>query len=157
MRNKYVKQFFTLTEQNLSEHPISSNDLFSHTDSSASGSAIPVEFKTMFKQRFVRFVGFFLLLIAGILYVLHTHHFKVTPAPQVVKQNRTQSSKIPPRPSPQLVSIIPGYRVAAVRQRLQEISLRKADLVFLDPEEEEGATSTMAVMDKVLVIPKTFG
>lgn len=155
MSDKYVKQFFELTEHNISEVQTSANESFSDVDSldlSESHNTHVAESNNVIKQCLLRFIGLLLLPIVGLTYILHAHAPKVTPMPQTVKQN-TSVPKAPPR----LVSVIPGFRVAAIRQTLHEVSLRKADLVFLDSEDENGPMTSMPVMDKVLFIPKTFG
>lgn len=58
--------------------------------------------------------------------------------------------------SPRLLSVIPNLHLAATRQRLLPIELRRSHLALLATEiDQEDATSPL--MDKVLVVPKVFG
>lgn len=75
-----------------------------------------------------------------------------------IKQPRISTAKsiVKTEPLPRLKSEIPPYTLAAAKQRLHVIFLRKADQVAFNTSYER-LNDSFVVMDKVVVIPKIIG
>lgn len=56
-----------------------------------------------------------------------------------------------------LLSSIPGFRVGARHQFLQQVYLKKLDVAMLDSADFDNITLQKLAIDKVLVVPKSFG
>ncbi len=149
MNKEYIKRFFMLTEQNILGSQLSANDEFD----------VPlVESTYLHKRRsnairvglISTFVG-----IAASIWVNFFHPSYTTTAH--LKQPEKSVSPAAIKPVVQAYSKIPYYRDGANQQTLHQISLRKAsEDINLDDEAENVAVVT-PVVDKVIVVPKSFG
>jgi len=200
MNDKYIKQFFVLTEQNI----MGTHALLSESQLTTN---------RWHQWRWLCLLTFLVLSTAGIRCFLHYHHspiVSVVPAvsqlshaplnsslaifkndiknvvvANEVKQSRTEFQlgidldcfanarkdgslidfikmaklelKKNQENTPNRISTIPNLRVAATRQLLHDVMLRKADLALIHENNEAELISSMPVMDKVLVVPKSFG
>ncbi|MDP3560870.1 MAG: hypothetical protein Q8R83_01660 [Legionellaceae bacterium] len=152
MHNKYIKQFFALTEQNILGNHESANESFIQSDKKESSKA--VQLLRSYRLRFM-----ILLIAPATALLFHTPHSNIPPKPVEIKLS--QPVLVAPKITHpvKLTSTIPGFRVAAIHQFLQNVPLRIADasLSFDQLDENQQTASTEPLMDKVLVIPKSFG
>lgn len=141
MGNKYIEKFFLLTEQNIiadAEGNVEDRQYFNPYDNSK-------------LRKYTIYVLVFLLF--GLIYLLF-HSFKSNN--HTPKQNDKRIFAV--AEAPVLSSFIPGFRVAARRQVLQQVYLKKTDvLAFNSVEIENDYRHEAKVTDKVLVVPKYFG
>ncbi len=145
--DKRIKQFFQLTENNIvGMHQDNRIDIIEQT------------MKPIKSRTFLRLVLVVLLIGSGVIYTLYPNGFIPTQA--VAERN----DSIIPKPAinqeqspladiePTLQSKIPALYVAAIRQELQSIPLRKSDLAVVN-EMDPAPDLSLVVLDKVIVIP----
>ncbi|WP_165475030.1 SPOR domain-containing protein [Legionella yabuuchiae] len=93
----------------------------------------------------------------GLAFTLKPSESGLNPSSQVVVEleKPTKDSLIASKTDdePFFMSSIPSYDLAAVRQFLQPIELRRAELV-VNNEDDDSLNDSLVVMDKVVVVPK---
>lgn len=156
MNKKYIKQFFSLTEQNLLGHQISANDSFDDTMKQASNVS-QEKIKTypvLTRMQYIS-IGLLALLSSGLFTLVKSHKQASRPSINSPGSYHTQNIALETQ---QFSSFIPSYRDGSKRRYMQPISLRRTDTVFVNEESAENRYVAIEPMvDKVIVTPKTFG
>lgn len=147
--NKYLEQFFMLTEKNIE------GDHNYYLKKEINKYNLALHSKPNKKKLVNRLVICMLFVTSGIglSFFLgklpHKLSLNALPLPSA------QVNKVLAQKS----SYIPGFREFAKRQILMNISLKKVELALLDEDElvEKQLDSKMLLMDKVIFVPKLFG
>lgn len=132
--NRRTKQFFQFTEQNIT-------GIDAGIDDSLGNSLI---------KHHVYLIGIVLacLIAQGMAYIFTSEKTQTTTIQRTKSIVKTEHDR-------RLKSEIPSFNVAATRQTLESIILRKADQVAFNSSFER--LESLVVMDKVVVIPKVLG
>ena len=133
-----VQQFYQLTEGRIAKINRQMVDFFSYKPEKQS-----INTKMM---RHVAIAAGVFLAASGIVYIGMSQD--IQPAPAQLVALELQST-----PDVQLNSEIPGYFVAATRQAVQAMSVRRVELAVSD-DEGDSPDESLVVMDKVVVAPK---
>ena len=139
-----VKQFFQLTEGHIEKINQQMTDFFSYKPTKESKFA-------MF--RYISIAAGFFLAVCGGVYLWLSQDFQPAPAQLVSVRAPAELVAIDEASEPALASDIPAYVVAATRQIIEPIHLRRADLAAID-EDDGPSNNDLVVMDKVVVAPK---
>ena len=139
-----VKQFFQLTQGHIEKINQQMMDFFSYKPTKESKLA-------MF--RYISIAAGFFLAVSGGVYLWLSQDFQPAPAQLVSVRAPAESVANDEASEPALVSDIPAYEVAAARQAIEPMELRRADLAAMD-EDDGTSTNDLVVMDKVVVVPK---
>jgi DamX protein len=142
-----VKQFFQLTEGHIEKINCQMTDFFSYKPTKESKLA-------MF--RYISTAAGFFLAVSGGVYLWLSQDFHPAPAQLVsvrVPAEVVANDISDVQSEPVLSSEIPAYEVAATRQALEPVYLRRAELAVMD-EDDDTPNSDLVVMDKVVVAPK---
>ncbi len=146
MGNKYIEKFFLLTEQNILANESDTATARKNNRQGFMGSKYNVYLKYLLGA-----------LTIGLIYFFAHNSTRKLALNDVffMKMNKT---KVVAMSEPSLTSFIPSFRMAAHRQFLQHVYLKRVDLDLLDSVDlNENYMQQAKVTDKVLVVPKFFG
>lgn len=149
MNKDYIKRFFMLTEQNILGSQVSANDDF---------DAPLVEPVQSYKRKLNATRVGLISICVGICVAIWSNFF-YTPHTDTPRMNQSAKKTSPAHVKPviQAHSKIPYYREGANQQTLQHISLRKPNVDIKLDDEAENIAAVAPVVDKVIVVPKSFG
>lgn len=144
MSNKYIEKFFFLTEQNILS-----------TESEQLTSIEADQSPAMSDGRYLKYI--LAVLTALVIYILvHNNPRNLEISRNILPKLNKQ--KIVAEDETSFISIIPSFRLAARRQFLQEVPIKRLDLALISASDtEHDYQHSVHVMDKVLVVPKLFG
>lgn len=161
MIDKKTRQFFQLTEQSIRGESLAADTFNQHAQASEE-----------YKNKRIRY-----LVLVGLLMMLCTLYFWQSNKIATLfpwfnlqslfaqKENDAlfvQKNHVPSllamqaekRAESYLKSQIPVFHLAAKRQILEAVPLRRAELLVMGQNDEDNQNASMVVMDKVIVMPK---
>ncbi len=105
------------------------------------------------KYRLFRFSMLYLMPVMAIIYFLSVYFADNFLAERPITSRPARSTHI----NLKLTSQIPSLRLAAKRQVLSSICLKRVTLTDFSDSSADSSMNVTPVMDKVLVTPKSFG